>query len=168
MKNFLTSKSYIWAGDVAQWYWICLACIGSWVRTVKRKGGGGERGGGSDSFWKLATGKNCASVFLWGRDKFSREAPLPSFSPMLGAVKWNRASSANLPSLLNATPQALLESTHKLLQIFEQSESELKIWPTNAVRNNRASYSSMTTGVPSYSEWEQIWLWWSAHKNCKC
>lgn len=68
----------------------------------------------------------CQCVF-WGRDKFSREAPPPSFSPMPSAVKWNRASSANLPSLLNTTPQAPLGSTHKLLQIFEQSESELKI-----------------------------------------
>lgn len=53
----------------------------------------------------------------------------------------NRASYANLPSLLSTTPQALLESTHKLLQIFEESESELKISPTNAVRNNRAVHA---------------------------
>lgn len=166
MKNFLTSKSYIWAGDVAQWYWICLACIGSWVRTVKRRGG--EEGKEEEELLEACYWKELCQCVFWGRDKFSREAPLPSFSPMLSAVKWNGPSSANLPSLLNATPQALLESTHKLLQIFVQSESELKIWPTNAVRNNRASYSSMTTGVPSYSEWEQIRLWWSAHKNCKC
>lgn len=64
--------------------------LGSWVRTVKRKGGGGgrgERGGGSDNFWKLATGKNWASVFWGGRDKFSREAQLLSFSPVLSVVK---------------------------------------------------------------------------------